>query len=161
MRVYGYFYNSRGKLQYGVHDVDEKGRVKQIRKMERLSFTPAREQERLLDEEAIRRFQVDINETSLLIAVKDEEPILRYVDGDEVNPHKVYYFGKDLEDCFYCQDRALDCLEYIAYQYPEYKDFAYAYVYRYLELREDPEADLDSLLEDAKGSSMVGIQHAL
>lgn len=163
MRVYGYFYNQRGKLNYGIHEVDEKGKVKLIKKQKGLTFKASSEQEKLLDEEAIVRFQKDIYETSLLIAIKDEETVLRYVDDLDkgINPHKVYYYGKDLETCFECQDRALDCLEYIAYQYPEHKDFAYNYVYRYLELRENPEADLDSLVRDATSTTMVAIQHAI
>lgn len=161
MRVYGYFYNERKKLNYGVHEVNEKGKVKLVKKMKGLTFTPAKNQEDLLDEEAIRRFQVDVEETSLLIAVKDEETVLRYTDDYEINPHKVYYYGKDLETCFMCQDRALNCMEYIAYQYPEHKEFAYNFVYRYLELRENPDADLESLVRDANSQTMIDIQYAI
>lgn len=163
MRVYGKFIDNTGKLNYGIHDIDEKGNVTFIKELESIPgnrYKQAENQEELLDEEAIQRFQVDVYETSLIIAVKDEEPILRYVDeGDTVNPHKVYYYGKDLESCFMCQDRALDCLEYIARLKTEYRDFAYNYVYRYLELRENPEADLDSLVADATSQIMINIQH--
>lgn len=163
MRVYGYFYDKFKNLNYGVHEVDSKGNATLVKELEKTTFRVAQNQEELLDEEAIQRFRVDMEETSLLITIQDEETLLRYVDDlDEgINPHKVYYYGKDLETCFRCQDRALECLKYIAYRHEKHKDFAYNFVYRYLELRENPEADLDSLVRDAESTAMVDIQHEL
>jgi len=163
MRVYGYFYDEEQNLNYGVHEVDEEGKSFCIQKQAPIAFKRATNQEDLLDAEAIERFRVDIDEVGLIIAVKDEDTILRYIDNlDEgVNAHKVYYYGKDLIQCFECQDRALDCLEYIAYQHEQHKDFAYNFVYRYLELRENPEADIEQLLRDARGQRMIDIQNSI
>lgn len=157
MRVYGYFYDKYKNINHGIHEVDSMGNATLVRELEKTTFKRAENQEELLDEEAIQRFRVDMEEVSLLIAVQNEDTTLRYIDNlDEgVNPHKVYYYGKDLELCFKCQDRALDCLKYIAYRHEKHKDFAYNFVYRYLELRENPEADIQALVRDAESTTMV------
>jgi len=162
MRVYGYFFDGdEVEPNYGIHEVDERGNAVLIKEQEEppKALRIADNQEDLLDEEAIQRFRVDVNEVSLILAVANEDTLLRYMGANnEINPHKVYYYGKDLQKCFYCQDRAIDCLEYIAYQRTRHKEFAYSFIYRYLELRENPEADLDRLMEDASSQTMSDIQ---
>lgn len=161
MRVYGYFYDSKDQLNYGIHEVDEKLNTKLIERKGRLTFEPANNQEELLDAEAIKRFLIDTEEISNFIAIQNEDTMLRYIDNldDGVNPHKIYYYGKDLEEAFECQDRALDCLKYISYQRQEHKEFAANFIYRYLELRENPDADIRALLRDARSIQMVAIQY--
>lgn len=161
MQIVGKFYDSYGKLRDGIYNVDKKGKIKIKEKIEEITFEEAHNQEELLDEEAIERFRLDIEEMGLLVAVKDEDTVLRYTDGGEINPHKVYYFGKDLELAFMCQDRAFDCLNYIAYQHEDYKEFAYEFVYRYLELRENPEADFEYLLGMADSREMISIMNSI
>lgn len=163
MRVYGNFFDEDNNLTHGIHEVDELGKVTLVQPLPKTRYKIAENQEELLDAEAIHRFEVDIKETSLLIAVQNEDTVLRYIDDLDkgINPHKVYYYGKDLETCFMCQDRALDCLHYIAYRHPKHKDFATQFVYRYLELRENPEADLDGLVQDAMSSAMIEIQNTI
>lgn len=159
MRVYGYFYDKNKNLNYGIHEVDSKGNATLVDEREEITFKVAENQMDLMDEEAIERFRVDVEETSLLIAIQNEDTALRYIDDIDVgvNPHKVYYYGKDLSLCFMCQDRALECLKYIAYRHEKHKDFAYNFVYRYLELRENPEANLEELVRDAKSRTMAEI----
>lgn len=161
MQIVGKFYDKHGKLHNGIHKVDSKGRVELVKEMEEITFEEAHNQEELLDKEAIDRFRLDIEETGLLVAVKDEDTVLRYTDGGEINSHKVYYYGKDLELAFMCQDRAFDCLAYIAHQHKEHKDFAYDFVYRYLELRENPEADFEYLIELAESKEMITIMNEI
>lgn len=163
MRVYGNFYDKNKNLNYGIHEIDSKGNATLVKELDKTFFRVAENQDDLLDEEAIQRFRVDMEETSMLIAIQHEDTTLRYVDDLDsgVNPHKVYYYGKDLETCFRCQDRALDCLKYIAYRKKKHSDFAHGFVYRYLELRENPEADLDELVRDADSWEMAEIQHEL
>lgn len=161
MQIVGNFYDKYGKLRNGIHKVDSKGRAIIVKEINEISFKEAKNQEELLDKEAIERFRLDIEETGLLVAVKDEDTVLRYTDGGEINSHKVYYYGKDLELAFMCQDRAFDCLAYIAHQHEEYKDFAYEFVYRYLELRENPKADFDYLIKLSKSKEMVSIMNEI
>lgn len=139
-------YRFRNKIKVGIREVDKNLKERKVSDL-KVGLKILGNKEEYLNQEVLRRFMEDIDKIEPLFIKHGEDTLTPYITNGSLDLYRVYYYGKNLYECFDCQDVAMECLEYVAYGYKEHQEFAMEVLRRYIDLRKNKSANLGYLKE--------------